>query len=161
MTISMKVNGRDVTLEARPTDVLTDVLRDGLHLYSVKRGCDVGDCGACTVLIDGEPVNSCIYLAARADGKNIVTLEGLGDIYNMHPIQRWFMETGALQCGFCGPGMILTTKALLDKKPDASRDEVRRALSGNLCRCTGYAKIEKAVLNAAAELRGEEPPYAV
>jgi carbon-monoxide dehydrogenase small subunit len=159
MQITLNVNGRNVTLDVRPTDILTDVLRDQLRLLSVKRGCEAGDCGACTVLVDGEPVNSCIYLAPRAHGKTIVTLEGLGDIYNMHPIQRNFMTVGAFQCGFCAPGVILTTKALLDRNPNATIEEARRALSGNLCRCTGYAKIEKAIQNAAAELRGEEAPY--
>lgn len=155
MQIHMNVNDKSVVLDVSPTDVLTDVLRERLHLHSVKRGCEVGDCGACTVLIDGEPVNSCIYLAARADGKDILTLEGLGDIYDMHPIQQQFMQSGALQCGFCGPGMILTTKALLDKNPTPSREEVRQALYGNLCRCTGYAKIEQAVQRVAEQMREE------
>jgi len=161
MQIVFNVNGKDESLNVRPTDLLIDVLRDQLYLTSVKRGCEAGDCGACTVLVDGEPVNSCIFLAPRANGKTILTLEGLGDIYNMHPIQRNFMEVGALQCGFCGPGMILTTKALLDRNPNATREEVRQSLSGNLCRCTGYVKIEKAIQNAAAEIRGEEKPYGI
>ena len=156
MQITMNINGKDVTVHARPTDVLTDILRDHLHLYSVKRGCEVGDCGACTVLIDGEPVNSCLILAPRADGKTIVTIEGVGDIYNMHPLQKHLKEAGAFQCGFCAPGMILTAKALLDRNPNATRQAVRDAIYGNLCRCSGYVKIEQAIQKAAAEMRGEE-----
>ena len=150
MEITMIVNGNDITLDVCPTSNLTDILRDNLGLLSVKRGCEVGDCGACTVLVDDEPVNSCIFLAPRANGKSILTLEGVGDIYNMHPIQRAFMEAGALQCGFCGSGMILTTLALLIRNPNPDKEDVRQALYGNLCRCTGYAKIENAVQDAAA-----------
>ena len=125
-------------------------------LPGTKRGCDNGECGACTVLIDGEPVNSCLYLAIRAEGKEITTIEGLGTEENLHPLQKAFIQEGSLQCGFCGPGMLMTAKALLDKNPSPTAEEIRQGLSGNLCRCTGYTKIIDGVKTAARELGGRE-----
>lgn len=154
-TIKLNVNSKDYIVNVKPTDYLLDVLREQLSLYGTKRGCDNGECGACTVLIDGEPVNSCIYLAIRAEGKKILTIEGLADENGLHPLQEAFIKEGALQCGFCGPGMLLTAKALLDKNKNPSEDDIRQGLAGNLCRCTGYAKIIKAVQVAAKQLLKE------
>ncbi|HHW05974.1 MAG TPA: (2Fe-2S)-binding protein [Clostridia bacterium] len=155
-TINLKVNGKLYSVTVQPTDYLLDVLRNQLHLTGTKRGCDNGECGACTVLIDGEPVNSCLYLAIRAEGKEILTIEGLGTEENLHPLQKAFIREGALQCGFCGPGMLMSAKALLDKNPSPSEEEIRHGLSGNLCRCTGYVKIIDAVKAAAREMAGRE-----
>ena len=145
------VNSQPVCLEINSDAILLDILREQLNLTGAKRGCNEGECGACTVLIDGEPVASCIYPAIKATGKNVITIEGLGDENNLHPVQQAFLEAGAVQCGFCTPGMILSAKSLLDKSPNPSENEVKVALSGNLCRCTGYSKIIAAV-NAAAKL---------
>lgn len=155
-TINLKVNGKLYSVTVQPTDYLLDVLRNQLHLTGTKRGCDNGECGACTVLIDGEPVNSCLYLAIRAEGKEILTIEGLGTEENLHPLQKAFIREGALQCGFCGPGMLMSAKALLDKNPSPSEEEIRHGLSGNLCRCTGYVKIIDAVKAAARDMAGRE-----
>ena len=155
MLFRIIVNGIENEVEADATDILIDVLRNRLHLHSVKRGCEAGDCGACTVLMDGDPVNSCMVLMSRAAGHEIVTLEGIGDIDHLHPLQKHLIEAGAFQCGFCAPGVILTAKALLDKKPDATREDIRNALYGNLCRCSGYAKIEQAIQSASCEMREE------
>ena len=132
---------------------LIDVIRDVIGLTGTKEGCGEGECGACTVIMDGRPVNSCLVLAAQADGAEIVTIEGLMEDGGMSLIQRNFVDLGAVQCGFCSPGMILTAKALLDENPDPSEEDVREALSGNLCRCTGYDKIVDAVLATAAAMR--------
>lgn len=156
-TLTMEVNGKTVTLEVEPDAMLVDVLREKLGLTGTKRGCNSGECGACTVLVDGEPVASCMYPALKAQGKKILTIEGLGSEGNLHPLQDMFLEKGAVQCGFCTPGVILAAKALLDKNPNPSEQEIRVAISGNLCRCTGYAKIVEAVKAAAALLRGEQP----
>lgn len=150
-TITLNVNGRDYPVTINPTDYLLDVLRDRLLLHGTKRGCDNGECGACTVLINGEPVNSCLYLAVRAEGKKILTIEGLAGDDGLHELQKAFISEGALQCGFCGPGMLLSAKALLDKNENPSEEEIRQGLAGNLCRCTGYAKIIKAVQLAAKQ----------
>jgi aerobic carbon-monoxide dehydrogenase small subunit len=124
-----------------------------LGLTGTKKGCGEGECGTCTVLIDGRPVNSCLVLAVLAQGKEILTIEGVGTPENLHPIQQAFVEEGAIQCGFCTPGMVMTTKALLDREKNPDEQQIRKAISGNLCRCTGYVKIVKAVQKAAEELK--------
>ena len=136
-----------------PHMLLIDVLRDKLGLTGTKYACGAGDCGACTVLIDGRPSFSCLTLAVTAKGKSILTIEGLAEGNELHPIQQAFVDQGAVQCGFCTPGMILSTKALLDENPEPNRDEIKKALAGNLCRCTGYVKIVDAVEAAAAAMR--------
>ena len=151
-TIRLKINGENYDLTVEPTATLLEIIRDHLNLTGTKEGCSTGDCGACTVLLDNKPVNSCLVLAVEADGKEIVTIEGLSK-NGIHRLQESFIECGAVQCGFCSPGMILTAKALLDENPSPSEDEVRRAIVGNLCRCTGYVKIVKAIL--AASRRGK------
>jgi len=145
--ISFKVNKESVTLEIKSNELLLDVLRDRLKLKGTKRGCGTGECGACTVLVDGEPVNSCILLAIKVDGKEITTIEDTEKEGNLHKLQKAFIKYGALQCGFCGPGMLMSAKALLDRNPNPSKEEIKDALSGNLCRCTGYAKILEAIIN--------------
>ena len=151
------VNGKEYDLFVKPHMTLLEVLRDHLDLIGTKQGCGVGECGACAVLIDGEPQLSCLTLALAAKDKNILTIEGLSEGNTLHPIQKAFINHGAVQCGFCIPGMILTAKALLDKNPDPTKEEVKEALSGNLCRCTGYIKIINAVLAAAKMIReGDE-----
>mgnify|MGYP000986773995 CR=1 FL=1 len=152
ITISFKLNNEDVTVETFPNKRLVDLLRDDLRCLSVKEGCGEGECGACTVLRNGEPVTSCTMLAGQVNGDHIITLEGLSKDGELDILQKTFMESGAVQCGYCTPGMILSAKALLMKNPHPSKDEIRRALSGNLCRCTGYTKIFKAVEMAAEQL---------
>ena len=148
--IMLKVNGEALSVFVQPTDTLVDVLREKLDLIGTKKACDVGDCGACTILMDGKPVNSCLILAMDAEGRDIMTIEGLeGKDGTLHPIQEAFIRNGAVQCGFCTPGMILSAKALLDEIPNPTEEDVRQGLAGNLCRCTGYAKIVEAVLDAA------------
>ncbi len=149
------VNGNDHEVILEPHMLLIDVLRDKLGLTGTKYACGAGDCGACTVLIDGKPSFSCLTLAVTVIGKSIVTIEGLSDGLELHPIQQAFVEKGAIQCGFCTPGMILSSKALLDDNPEPTRDEIKSALAGNLCRCTGYVKIIDAVESAAATMRKE------
>ena len=147
------VNGQEREAIVEPHMLLIDVLRDGLGLTGTKYSCGAGDCGACTVLIDGKPAFSCLTLAVTAKGKSILTVEGLADRNELHPIQQAFVDQGAIQCGFCTPGMVLSAKALLDENPAPSRDEIKTALAGNLCRCTGYVKIIDAVESAAVVLR--------
>ena len=160
LAVRLAVNGepREALVDVR--DSLLDLLREHLGLTGTKRGCDQGECGACTVLLDGMATNACTVLAVEADGAQVLTIEGLGDA-ELHAIQRAFVTSGAVQCGFCTPGMILSAKAFLDSAPQAgeppTREEIRRALSGNLCRCTGYQKTVDAVLTAWGELRSEAP----
>jgi len=148
--IKLNVNGRGVAVMVKPTETLVDVLRDKLDLTGTKKACGLGDCGACTVLMDGKAVNSCLILAMDAQGHEITTIEGLDKKDGtLHPLQEAFLENGAVQCGFCTPGMVLSAKALLDENPSPTEEEIRRALAGNLCRCTGYAKIVQAVLETS------------
>jgi len=154
MKIRFTVNGRSVEQEVDPGLRLLDLLREQLHLTGTKEGCGEGECGACTVLVDGRPVNSCLLLAVQADGSEILTIEGLASGDRLHPIQQAFVECGAVQCGFCTPGFIMSTYALLLHTPNPSDEEIRFALEGNLCRCTGYEKILEAVRLAAARMRG-------
>ena len=155
--VSLSVNGTGHEVAVRPADTLLDLIREELGLTGAKRGCELGDCGACTVLVDGKPVNSCLTLALEAEGREVTTIEGLAAAGELHPIQRAFVEGGAIQCGFCTPGMILRTKTLLDANPRPTYEEVKVALSGNLCRCTGYTKIVDAVETASLYLQGEKP----
>ena len=152
MMVQLKVNGEIRSAECPPETTLLKFLREQLSLTGAKLGCDVGDCGTCTVIVDGESVNSCLMLAARAAGSDVTTIEGLANSQQLHPIQHSFEELGALQCGFCGPGMIMSAKNLLDKNPEPSNAEIRDALSGNLCRCTGYTKIIEAIVHAGQEM---------
>jgi len=147
--IHLQVNGEPYDLLVEPRHTLLKVLRDDLGLTGTKKGCDTGDCGACTVLMNGKPINSCLALAMEANGKEITTIEGLAGGDDLHPLQEAFIQAGAIQCGYCTPGMILTAKALLDENSAPSEEEVKRALSGNLCRCTGYVKIVQAIQAAA------------
>jgi aerobic-type carbon monoxide dehydrogenase small subunit (CoxS/CutS family) len=143
--VALQVNGREETLKIDDADTLLEVLRDGLKLWSVRESCGVGACGSCTVLLDGAPVSSCLLLGARAVGREITTLEGLGDGQSLDPIQEAFVAERALQCGYCTPGFVLAIKALLDQNANPSEDEVREYLAGNLCRCAGYGEILRAV----------------
>ncbi|MEW6623510.1 MAG: xanthine dehydrogenase subunit XdhC [Bacillota bacterium] len=143
--IAFEVNGKKVELEVQPGETLLEVLRYRLHYTGVKKGCAVGECGACTVLIDGTPTNSCIYLAVWADGKEIRTIEGVAKDGELSKVQKSFVEEGAIQCGFCTPGFVLTATAMVESGKKYSREEIKRELSGHLCRCTGYQKIIKAV----------------
>lgn len=152
--IKLKVNGEEYEIAVEPYVRLIDAIRYDIGLTGTKEGCSTGDCGACTVLIDGKPVTSCLVLAVSAEGKEITTIEGISDNGKLHPIQKAFVEHGGIQCGFCTPGMILSAKALLDTNPNPTDEEVRFALAGNLCRCTGYTKIVEAVKAAAEEIRG-------
>lgn len=155
VTVTLKVNGENRTASVPPETTLLRMLRDYLNLTGSKLGCDVGDCGACTVIVDGKPVNSCLMLAAQADGRDVLTIEGLASMDRVHPIQKAFEECASLQCGFCGPGVILSAKALLDEIPNPTIPQIRDALGGNLCRCTGYVKMIEAIQIAARNMRGE------
>ena len=147
--ITLNVNGlnRKVLVDASTT--LLDVLREDLHLTGTKRRCEAGDCGACTVIMDGRAVVSCLILAVEAEGKSIITIEGLARNGELEPLQRAFVDKGAIQCGYCTPGMIMSAKALLDRNPHPTEEEVRKAIAGNLCRCTGYAKIVEAIMEVS------------
>jgi len=152
MKITLRINGIDRVVEAEPGEPLLDVLRrEGFK--GAKFGCGHGFCGACTVLLDGRPVNSCLLLAGLVEGREITTIEGLGGVDRLHPIQEAYLDAGAVQCGYCTPGFVLATKALLDEHPSPSDEEIKRGLDGNYCRCTGYVKIVEAVKLAAARLK--------
>ena len=153
--VAATINGDQTEFVCDPGDTLLDALRWELQLTGSKEGCGSGDCGACTVMLDGEMVCSCLVLAAEAEGRKVQTIESVAEGSTLHPVQRKFLEHGALQCGFCTPGFIVASKALLDRNPDPSESEVRYWLAGNLCRCTGYDKIVRAVMDAAAEMRQE------
>ncbi len=148
--LNLKVNGEEYALEVEPHRTLLEVIRNDLELTGTKLGCGGGECGACTVILDGKAVKSCLMLALDAKGKEIWTIEGLSKIGDLHPLQRAFVERGAIQCGFCTPGMIMASKALLDENPHPSEQEIKDALAGNLCRCTGYVKILEAVLSVGS-----------
>jgi carbon-monoxide dehydrogenase small subunit len=150
-SLELVVNGDAVSLQVKPYQSLLDVLRNELDLRGAHRGCDSGDCGACTVLLDDKPVTSCLVLALDADGSDVLTVEGVAQSGVLHPIQTAFVRLGAIQCGFCTPGMIISALALLNENPHPSEDEARLALAGNLCRCTGYVKIIEAVVAAGSE----------
>lgn len=143
--IRLTINDNDYEVAVDPNQTLVDLLRYDLGLTGTKKGCGMGDCGSCTVIMDGRPVNSCLVLAMQANGRTITTIEGLETQEGLHPVQKAFVEKGAIQCGFCSPGMILSAKNLLDKNPKPTEEEIRTAISGNLCRCTGYQKIVDAV----------------
>ena len=150
--ISITVNGVSHAMEVDPRLLLIDLLRDHLELTGTKFGCGHGDCGACTVLVDGKPANACLFLAVEVDGKKVTTIEGLAEGDRLHPVQQAFIDNGAMQCGFCIPGMILSAKALLDETPHPTEEQVRDGIAGNLCRCTGYAKIVQAILSVSKSL---------
>jgi aerobic-type carbon monoxide dehydrogenase small subunit (CoxS/CutS family) len=151
--ITLHVNNRNYEVYIKPNRMLLDVLREDLGLTGSKRGCSNGDCGACTVLMDGYPVFSCLILALEASGHEIITIESIADGNVLHPLQQAFIDNGAIQCGYCTPGMILTGISLLRNNPNPTEDDVRKAISGNLCRCTGYQKIVDAILAAAQTMR--------
>ncbi len=150
--IRLIVNGDSYEITVKASETLLDVLREKLKLTGTKKGCDLGDCGACTVLLEGKPVSSCLVLAIDVRDKEIITIEGLADGEKLHPIQEAFIEYGAIQCGFCTPGMILTVKAFLEENHHPTEDEIKEAISGNICRCTGYIKIIEAIQAATLNL---------
>ena len=151
MEIEFTLNGIPTKLEVNPHETLLDILRYRLKLTGTKKGCNRGECGACTVIMNGKPVNACLMLAPKADGKEIQTIEGLGSSERLHPIQKVFLENNVVQCGFCIPGMIMSGKALLDQNKKPTKGDVQRALSGNLCRCTGYLPIIEGILKASGK----------
>ncbi|MFW6409596.1 MAG: (2Fe-2S)-binding protein [Halanaerobiales bacterium] len=152
ITVELNVNGKEYKLDVKPNRRLLDILREDLNLTGVKEGCGVGECGACTIIMNNEIVNSCMILAGQADGAEIITIEDLEDSEGMHPIQKAFIDAGAVQCGFCTPGMILASLKLLQKNPDPTKEEIKEGLSGNFCRCTGYKQIIEAVKLAAERM---------
>lgn len=156
MKVNFTLNGEAVSCEVDATEVLVDTIRNRFYLTGTKKACGTGDCGACTVLLDGNAVRSCILLTAMVDGHTVTTIEGVGSMEAPHPVQQAFVDAGAVQCGFCTPGMVLTSIALLHKNPNPTEEEIRVALSGNLCRCTGYQKIVEAVQLAAARMNGNQ-----
>ena len=153
--ISFTVNGDLYELFVEPRKTLLAVIRDIIGLTGTKEGCSTGDCGACTVIVDGEPITSCMMLAVSANGKEVTTIEGISSPGSLHPVQQAFMEKGGYQCGFCTPGFIMASKALLDYNPNLPEEKVRHALGGNICRCTGYTKIIEAVMSAAETMRAD------
>ncbi|MBM3668952.1 MAG: (2Fe-2S)-binding protein [Actinobacteria bacterium] len=155
--VTINVNGEARTVDVEPRLLLAHLLRQGLKLTGTHTGCDTTSCGTCTVLFDGRPVKSCTMLAVQADGHEVETVEGMSSASELHPVQEGFKQEHGLQCGYCTPGMMLAAKALLERNPDPTEDEVRWALSGNLCRCTGYQNIVKSVLWAAQKMRGQNP----
>ncbi len=157
--IQLKINGREFELLVEPNETLAQVLRGPqVNLTGTKVGCELGDCGVCTVILNGKSVNSCLVLAVQVDGGEVLTIEGLAENGKLHPIQEAFIQEGAIQCGFCSPGMILRAKDLLDKNPSPTREEIREGIAGNLCRCTGYYKIVNAIEKGAEKLNSEEVP---
>ena len=154
--VSFTLNGDPVEVVVKENLTLLDLLRDQLFLTGTKKGCEEGECGACTIMFDGKPVNSCLTLAVECEGHDIVTVEGIEKNGMLHPIQKQFIEKWAMQCGYCTPGMIMSAKALLDVNPNPTELEIREAIAGNLCRCTGYAKIVEAIQAAAAEMNWKE-----
>ncbi len=155
--ISLEVNGEPVEVSFPPHKTLLEVLREDLRLTGTKHGCELGECGTCTVLLDGQPVLSCLVLGLAAAGRKVKTVEGMARGPELHPLQRAFADLGAAQCGYCTPGMLLVAEALLERNLNPTRDQIKEALAGNLCRCTGYLKIYEAVELAAAWMRGENP----
>lgn len=153
--ITLKVNGDEYTKVVKANTVLVNVLRDELDLTGTKKGCELGDCGSCTILLDGKPVDSCLVLAVEADGREITTIEGVAQNAQLDNIQDSFVNNGAIQCGYCTPGMVLSAKALLTKNPKPTETEVREAIAGNLCRCTGYVNIVKAIMAASGQTMEE------
>jgi len=151
--VTTTINGETAEFLCQPQQTLLEVLRDDLHLTGTKEGCGNGNCGACTVLMDGQPVNSCLVLAVEAEDVPIATVEGIAEGNHLHPIQQCFLEDAALQCGICTPGLIVAAKALLDRNPEPTEEQIRFQLAGNLCRCTGYDKIVRAVQDSAERLR--------
>jgi carbon-monoxide dehydrogenase small subunit len=147
--VTLTVNGKIHEVAAAPNRTLADLIRYDLGLTGTKKGCELGECGTCTVIMDGKPVNSCLVLAVQAHGRDILTIEGMETDKGLHPIQKSFVEKGAIQCGFCSPGMLLSAKSLLDRNPKPDEREIRTAISGNLCRCTGYQKIVEAIKDAS------------
>jgi aerobic-type carbon monoxide dehydrogenase small subunit (CoxS/CutS family) len=152
--LRVTVNGQKVNVAVSPSETLAEFLRTRLGLVGTKEGCDTGDCGACTVILNGKAVNSCLVLAVETDGGHVTTIEGLSSNGELHPLQQAFIDSGSVQCGFCTPGMIMGAKALLDENPNPSQEEIRLGLAGNLCRCTGYVSVIQAVAAAAKQLRG-------
>ena len=155
--IHLTLNGKNMSLDVPAHRLLLDLLRDEIGMTGTKEGCGTGDCGACTVFLNGKPVNSCLILSGELDGANIVTIEGLKIGPELHPVQKAFIQDGGAQCGYCTPGMLMMSKALLDENQNPTEEEIRYALAGNLCRCTGYAKIVQAVQDAAVMLRAKNP----
>jgi aerobic carbon-monoxide dehydrogenase small subunit len=153
--INLMVNGEKCQVIVEPAESLLDVLRVKLNKTGTKKGCNEGDCGACTVIMNGRPVNACLVLAFEADNADILTIEGLADNAQLHPLQESFIKYGGLQCGFCTPGMIMVAKALLDRNSNPTEEEIRKTVAGNICRCTGYVKIVQSISEAAKLLRGE------
>jgi len=156
IAITLNVNGKDYPLEVKPNEILLNVLRDRLGLMGTKYGCGIGECGACTVLLEGKAILSCQTLAFTANGKRITTIEGLEHGGELDPLQQAFIDEGAVQCGYCTPGMILSAKALLDVKPDPTTEEIKQAIRGNLCRCTGYTNIVRAIKTASDTMKNLE-----
>lgn len=154
--LKFTLNGDPIEIVVTPDDMLVDVLRDKLDLTGTKKGCGKGECGACTIIMNGEAVNSCMVPAMKAMGATVETIEGISTPEKFHPVQETFMDLGAIQCGFCTPGMIMSAKALLDKTTSPTSKEVKKALAGNICRCTGYVKIEEAVMAAAEKMREKQ-----
>ncbi len=154
--IECVVNGQNYTLVIKPWRTLLEVIREDLSLTGTKEGCGQGECGSCTVIMGGKPVNSCLVPAVEADGQEIITIEGLSQGDTLHPIQAAFVENSGMQCGFCTPGMIMSAKALLDRNPDPSEEEIREGIAGNFCRCTGYTKIIESISAAAKEMKGQK-----
>lgn len=151
LAVHYTINGRSYEAYTEPNRTLLEVVRDELHLTGAKEGCGTGDCGACSMIVNSKLVTSCLMLAAQADGAEIMTIEGMAQDGQLHPLQQAFIDKGAVQCGFCTPGVILAGKALLDSNPKPTSDEIRRAIAGNLCRCTGYTKIVEAIASAAGK----------